>query len=78
MTTREAQPRAEHLLWCKERALALLADGERLQAFASMISDLGKHPETREHLGIELGSQLLLAGHLASEDQMRQFIEGFN
>jgi hypothetical protein len=37
--------REEHLAWCKQRALELLADGDRAGAVASMISDLQKHDE---------------------------------
>jgi hypothetical protein len=37
---------AEHLEWCKSRALEYLEQGDLLQAHASMISDLSKHPET--------------------------------
>lgn len=69
--------RQEHLDWCKQRALAYLP-GDLENAFASMLSDLGKHPETKDHFGIRLGMDLMLTGNLGSEDQMRRFIEGFN
>lgn len=70
--------RADHLAWCKSRALEYVARGDTQQAFASMGSDLGKHPETTGHVGIELGMMQLLAGQLKSPEAMRQFIEGFN
>lgn len=41
--------RQEHLDWCKERALECLPD-DLPGAFASMISDLSKHEETKGHL----------------------------
>lgn len=69
--------RQEHLDWCKQRALAYLP-GDLKNAFTSMLSDLGKHPETKDHFGIRLGMDLMLTGNLGSEDQMRRFIEGFN
>ncbi|HEX8913390.1 MAG TPA: hypothetical protein VF796_13600, partial [Humisphaera sp.] len=70
--------RADHLAWCKERALAYLADGDASQAWASMCSDLRKHPATAAHEGIVLGMRLLVAGHLDGPDAMRRHIEGFN
>lgn len=70
--------RAEHLAWCKQRALEYIDQGDPRSAFLSMVSDLGKHPETENHLAIQLGTRLLIAGHLATPDQMREFIEGFN
>lgn len=39
--------RAEHLAWAKARALEYLDRGDAANALASMISDLGKHDETR-------------------------------
>lgn len=66
--------RAEHLAWCKQRALEYLPDDPQ-QAFTSMASDLSKHEETRGHVGIELGAMLLLTGNVRD---MRDFIEGFN
>lgn len=69
--------RAEHLAWCKERALAYLP-GDLTNALASMTSDLGKHDDTRGHAGIELGMRLLIAGHLSTATEMQRFIEGFN
>lgn len=70
--------RAEHLAWCKSRALQYVESGDTQNAFASMISDLNKHPETRGHAGAELGMLMLLAGQLSTSRQMREFIEGFN
>lgn len=70
--------RADHLAWCKARALQYLDAGDNDNAFASMMSDLGKHPETAGHIAIDLGMQLLMGGFLSSERQMRDFINGFN
>jgi hypothetical protein len=69
--------REEHLAWCKERALEYCDIGDVQQAFASMGSDLGKHPETANHAGIRLGMMMLMSGRLGSPEEMRKFIEGF-
>lgn len=66
--------RAEHLAWCKQRALEYLPDNPT-EAFTSMASDLGKHKETRGHPAIELGTMLLMTNNIGD---MRKFIEGFN
>lgn len=66
--------RAEHLAWCKKRALAYLPD-DPTGAFTSMASDLNKHEETRGHIGIELGTMMLMTNNLGD---MRDLIEGFN
>lgn len=70
--------RAEHLAWCKERALAYCDVGDATNAWASMASDLTKHPETEKHAAIELGMMMLMGGQLNSVPDMRKFIEGFN
>ncbi len=70
--------RQEHLAWCKKRALEYVNDGDLTQAYASMMSDLKKHPETADHLGMRLGAQMMLAGLLNTPEEMRKFIEGFN
>ena len=70
--------RAEHLAWCKTRALEYVDAGDLQGAFASMASDLGKHSETAGHAGIELGMMLMLSGHLNTPEEMRRHINGFN
>lgn len=70
--------RAEHMTWCKERALAYCDDGSTPGAFSSMLSDLEKHPETAGHVGMQLGMMLMVTGRLKSVGQMRDFISGFN
>lgn len=44
--------RAEHMAWAKQRALEYVERGELSSAIASMISDLGKHPETARSVAI--------------------------
>ena len=70
--------RQEHLEWCKKRALEYCDAGDTKNAWASMASDLRKHPETENHSAIKLGMMMLMSGHLNSPAEMRKFIEGFN
>ncbi len=70
--------RDEHVEWAKSRAREYLDAEDPNQAFMSMCSDLGKHPETERHSGTTLGVMLLLGGHLDTTEKMRTFIEGFN
>lgn len=71
--------RAEHMAWCKERALKELAfNGDVNNAFTSMASDLEKHDETRGHVGIKLGLMMLMGGQLITTGEMERFIKGFN
>lgn len=68
--------RQEHLDWCKQRALAYLPDDPN-QAFMSMASDLEKHEETANHIGMTIGIGLTMVGKLTPAD-MERFIKGFN
>jgi hypothetical protein len=68
--------RAEHLQWCKDRAIQYVDEGDVQNA--SLTSDLNKHPETERHPAVELGMLLMLSGHLSTAAQMRDFIEGCN
>lgn len=69
--------RAEHLAWCKKRALEYCDAGDVRQAWASMASDMRKHPETENHMALELGFFMLMH-HNPTTAEMREFIEGFN
>lgn len=70
--------RQEHLKWCKKRALEYVDRNELTDAYASMTSDLRKHSETQNHLGIELGMGLMMMGKLNTPHEMQKFIDGFN
>jgi len=70
--------REEHLQWCKERALEYVDAGDLQNAMTSMFSDLGKHKETENHVGIQLGYMMLISGMLSTPAQVREFIDGFN
>jgi hypothetical protein len=69
--------RSEHMAWAKERALAYVDAGDVSNAFASLTSDVSKHPETADHGGIDLGYLLLMSGSLSTVPEMREYIEGF-
>jgi len=73
MTTRQ-----EHMDWCKRRALEYCDAGDPGQAIVSMLSDLGRHDETRNHLAIMLTMPLMMGGHLGTVETARKHIEGFN
>lgn len=71
--------RAEHMTWTKGRALAELeagGDAAVTNAFASLVSDLRKHPELADHAAIELGLGEMLLGGLNTRESMRAWIEG--
>jgi len=70
--------RQEHLEWCKKRALEYVDMGDMSQAFASMLSDLRKHPETENHPAMKMGAQMMFANLLTTSKEMREFINGFN
>lgn len=70
--------RQEHLQWCKNRALEYVNSNNLPTAYMSICSDLSKHEETKNHLAIGLGMNLMMAGKLDSAEEMRKFIEGFN
>jgi hypothetical protein len=87
--------RQEHLEWAKERALEYVDRArkeatrqnwagvrkELADAYASMGSDLGKHPDLANHKGIELGIMLIMmpnSPYLEDPDEMERFIKGFN
>jgi hypothetical protein len=70
--------RTEHLNWAKQRALEHVEHGELFDAIASMASDLRKHPELANHVGLDLMIRLQLSGHLNTPERVRKIIEGFN
>ena len=78
MNTQTEISRADHLAWCKQRALQYVEMGDVNQAYASMGSDMSKHPETKDHSALQLGMMLLMGGHLSNPAKMREFINGFN
>ncbi len=72
--------RAEHLTWCKGRALEYVAAGDLHNAVSSMTSDLNKHPATAGDPSLKAhrlrGMGLLLEKEPA--DQIRAWITAFD
>jgi hypothetical protein len=71
----ESMTRADHIRWCKMRAREYLRVGDTQNAVTSMLSDLGKHPETRElqdAMGL-IGIYTIQRG----PEEAARFIEGF-
>lgn len=73
-----AETRKEHLQWCKDRALEFVDAGDLQQAFASFLSDMKKHSETADHIGLEMMFRLKVVGALDTAEELRNHIEGFN
>lgn len=71
---------AEHMQWCKDRALEYADQGDVANAMASLGSDLAKHTETAgsAHIVAELMMPLAMMGEFERPGELRKFIEGFN
>lgn len=73
--------RAEHLQWCKDRAMEYVNKGDLLNGVTSMMSDLTKHPETAKSADGPLAMLGLLAAQQAQSgdrDGVVRYIKGFN
>lgn len=70
--------KSEHLQWCKDRANEYVKIGDMNQAFVSFQSDMLQHPETANHMALEMGTMLLISGNLSKAHQMSDWINGFN
>lgn len=70
--------RADHLEWAKARANEYLDQCDIAGAMASLISDLDKHPDLKDHRATKLMMTLMLMGQLKSVDEVRLYINGFN
>lgn len=71
--------REEHLEWAKKRALEYLDAHDPAQAFTSMMSDLRKHPELANHVGVSMGvGFMMLPGWITNPREVRRWIVGFN
>jgi hypothetical protein len=66
--------RAEHLQWCKDRALLYVYAGDLQGALVAFAEDVVRHPLTRD-----LREPIDELGIVMIDDprQMRRFIEGF-
>ena len=67
--------RSEHLKWAKERAYEYLDQRDPREALNSFMSDMSKHNELSDHIGLILTRRML-----GQEDvpRVRNHIEGFN
>ena len=71
--------RAEHLQWCKDRAMEYVNEGNLLEAVTSMMSDLGKHPETSCHGALAmLGLLAAQQAQRGNREEVVRYIQGFN
>lgn len=70
--------RAEHLEWCKSRALEYVDAGELTDALTSMLSDLTKHPDTEASAAPTLMMLGMMHVQQGDTEAMRRFIKGFN
>lgn len=68
--------REEHVAWCKKRAHEYLERLDIENAIASMLSDMGKHPDcgVNSHITV-LGMMTITDGDVAAA---RRFIDGLN
>lgn len=68
--------RADHVAWCKQRALEYVEIGDLMEAVGSMISDMRKHPLTDTPLLIALA----MVGMMEIDDaaRVKRWINGFN
>lgn len=69
--------RDEHLAFCKKRALEYWERGEYLEAVTSMMSDLSKHDELKNHPGLQIGSMMFMSKMYQDRDFVFRFIDGF-
>lgn len=70
--------REEHLQWCKDRAYQYLDRNDPESALGSFLSDMGKHPDTRNHPALPLLAMKISAGRAGTRAEARHFIEGFS
>lgn len=71
--------REEHLKWCKERAIAEMDFyKDASKGIISLMSDLGKHPETDSEALITLCTVQLITKPYMSRQEAIDFIDGFH
>lgn len=78
MSTATQTSHADHLAWCKSRALEYIDIGNVNGAYTSMVSDLARCSGTAYHSRLDLGMAQMKGGMLSTPDAMRHFIDGFN
>lgn len=71
----EHDNRDEYLARCKKRALEYLP-ADPLEAMTSMMSDVSKHPDLKNHAGLRIAP--MFYGAHNDPDAVRRWIVGFN
>lgn len=74
----EHMTRAAHLQWAKDRALEYVEAGDLTNACASILSDIGKHPQIDPSTIQTLWAMEAMTGGLNTADNVRRFINGIN
>lgn len=69
--------REEHIAWCKKRALEYWTHGDLPMAVTSMMSDMSKHEDTKNHAGLEIGKMMFGSPMMYDRTFVLRFIEGF-
>lgn len=73
------QTRSEHLAWARDRAHAFAGAGDLSGAVNSMVSDIGKHPDTALPDQV-LGPLVVIAAehaHAGRRDLVKRWIDGW-
>jgi hypothetical protein len=71
--------RDEHLQRAKQRALKYWEAGHYVHAVTSMMSDLSKHPELKNHAGLQIGAMWFVSPAMHKDREfVHKFIVGFN
>jgi len=68
----------DHLDWCVERAMAYADRRDMPNAWASFVSDVGKHPGTEHIRTHQLLAMALVSGLYDDPRKFREFISGWN
>jgi hypothetical protein len=74
----EHMTRAQHLQWAKDRALEYVEAGDLTNACASILSDLGKHPQIDPSAAQIVWGIEAMTGGLDTAQGVRHFINGIN
>lgn len=69
--------RQEHLEWCKKRAMEAMTDGNIASGWASFLQDMADHPETKDHISLRMGNEMVFGGQINTLEEMKKYINGF-
>lgn len=69
--------RAQHLAWCKKRALLYADQGDLAGTLSSMQQDMDLHPQTAGGSAHMLGTMLAMSGYLSTPAELRKWVEDF-